>query len=143
MSLCISPLEVTLVTNDDFLERFKCNGVIQFVNYMSLCISDQLEVTLLTNDDFLERFKFSSALQFNVAVQFATYMNDAYDLYVICWIPKKEIFEELPSQTNKLIPSNIEAPILALKPLSEHLKYAFLRPNETFSVVISVHINEN
>lgn len=56
---------------------------------------------------------------------------------------EKEVFEELPSQTMKLILSNIEALVLELKHLPEDLKYVFLVTKETFSVIISMYLSEN
>ncbi|CAN6718919.1 unnamed protein product [Malus baccata var. baccata] len=45
--------------------------------------------------------------------------------------------ESIPSSTNKLLPSIIQAPILELKPLPSHLKYIFLGENETLPAIIS------
>ncbi|CAN6566302.1 unnamed protein product [Malus baccata var. baccata] len=39
--------------------------------------------------------------------------------------------------TNKLLPSMIQAPVLELKPLPDHLKYIFLGDNETLPVIVS------
>ncbi|KAM0964170.1 hypothetical protein ACFX2A_023561 [Malus domestica] len=39
--------------------------------------------------------------------------------------------------TNKLLPSVTQAPVLELKPLPDHLKYAFLGDNETLPVIVS------
>ncbi|KAB2597246.1 hypothetical protein D8674_000166 [Pyrus ussuriensis x Pyrus communis] len=39
--------------------------------------------------------------------------------------------------TNKLLPSVIQAPVLELKPLPDHLKYVFLGDNKTFPVIVS------
>ncbi|CAN6723545.1 unnamed protein product [Malus baccata var. baccata] len=39
--------------------------------------------------------------------------------------------------TNKLLPSVIQAPVLELKPLPDHLKYIFLGDNETLPVIVS------
>lgn len=80
----------------------------------------------MTNDYFLEKFNF------NDAVQIVIYLNDAHGLYVIGWkFLKKEVFEQLPPLTKKLIPFNIEAPILEYKPLPKDLKMCFkdLRKN--------------
>ncbi|CAN6691832.1 unnamed protein product [Malus baccata var. baccata] len=45
--------------------------------------------------------------------------------------------ESIPISTNKLLPSIIQAPTLELKPLPSHLKYIFLRENETLPAIIS------
>lgn len=71
----------------------------------------------MTEDDVLERFNL------NVITSFVNYMNDAYCSYIARGISKKELFEELPPLMKKLIHSNIEAPIIELKPLSKDLKY--------------------
>ncbi|CAN6566748.1 unnamed protein product [Malus baccata var. baccata] len=39
--------------------------------------------------------------------------------------------------TNKLLPSVIQAPVLELKPLPDHLKYVFLGDDETLPVIVS------
>ncbi|CAN6544160.1 unnamed protein product [Malus baccata var. baccata] len=39
--------------------------------------------------------------------------------------------------TNNLLPSVIQAPVLELKPLPDHLKYVFLGDNETLPVIVS------
>ncbi|KAM2835105.1 hypothetical protein PS2_032068 [Malus domestica] len=41
--------------------------------------------------------------------------------------------------TNKILPSVVQPPSLELKPLLSHLKYVFLRDNETLPVIISAH----
>ena len=46
-------------------------------------------------------------------------------------------YEELPPREIKLLPSSEQVPKLELKPLPVELKYAFLRTDETFPVVIS------
>lgn len=44
---------------------------------------------------------------------------------------------ELPFSHTKLLPSIVQAPKLVLKPLPNHLKYAFLGEEETLLVIIS------
>ncbi|CAN6685852.1 unnamed protein product [Malus baccata var. baccata] len=43
----------------------------------------------------------------------------------------------IPVSTNKLLPLVIQAPVLELKPLPDHLKYVFLGDNETLHVIVS------
>ncbi|KAM1573913.1 hypothetical protein ACFX1Z_043317 [Malus domestica] len=43
----------------------------------------------------------------------------------------------IPVSTNKMLPSVIQAPVLELKPLPDHLKYVFLGDNETLPVIVS------
>ncbi|KAM1000640.1 hypothetical protein ACFX2I_007252 [Malus domestica] len=43
----------------------------------------------------------------------------------------------IPVSTNTLLPSVIQAPVLELKPLPDHLKYAFLGDEETLPVIVS------
>ncbi|CAN6573203.1 unnamed protein product [Malus baccata var. baccata] len=43
----------------------------------------------------------------------------------------------IPVSTNKLLPSVIQAPVLELKPLPDHLKYVFLGDDETLPVIVS------
>ena len=47
----------------------------------------------------------------------------------------------LPSE--KLLPSIVQAPVVELKPLPDHLKYAFLGEKETLPVIISSKLNES
>ncbi|KAM2352074.1 hypothetical protein ACFXTH_006797 [Malus domestica] len=42
----------------------------------------------------------------------------------------------IPNSANKLLPSVIQPPSLELKPLPSHLKYVFLREQETLPVII-------
>ncbi|XP_068344115.1 uncharacterized protein [Pyrus communis] len=46
-------------------------------------------------------------------------------------------FISLPTSNEKILPSVIQAPKLELKPIPEHLKYAFLGEDETLPVIIS------
>ncbi|CAN6701410.1 unnamed protein product [Malus baccata var. baccata] len=46
-------------------------------------------------------------------------------------------FISLPTSNDKTLPSVIQAPKLELKPIPEHLKYAFLGEDETLPVIIS------
>ncbi|XP_068340415.1 uncharacterized protein [Pyrus communis] len=46
-------------------------------------------------------------------------------------------FIYLPTSNEKILPSVIQAPKLELKPIPEHLKYAFLGKDETLPVIIS------
>ncbi|KAM2510335.1 hypothetical protein EV1_034257 [Malus domestica] len=43
----------------------------------------------------------------------------------------------IPISTNKLLPSVIQAPILELKPLPDHLKYVYLGDKETLPFIVS------
>ncbi|CAN6560290.1 unnamed protein product [Malus baccata var. baccata] len=49
--------------------------------------------------------------------------------------PSKPI--PIPVSTNTLLPSVIQAPVLELKPLPDHLKYVFLGDEETLPVIVS------
>ncbi|CAN6543853.1 unnamed protein product [Malus baccata var. baccata] len=44
---------------------------------------------------------------------------------------------QIPVSTNTLLPSMIQAPVLELKPLPDHLKYVFLGDEETLPVIVS------
>lgn len=48
-----------------------------------------------------------------------------------------EINAEISTQTNKLLPSVVQAPKIELKPLPEHLKYVYSGHSETLSIIIS------
>ncbi|KAM1660255.1 hypothetical protein ACFX2K_003267 [Malus domestica] len=43
----------------------------------------------------------------------------------------------IPVSTNTLLPSVIQAPVLELKPLPDHLKYVFLGDEETLPIIVS------
>ncbi|KAM1381105.1 hypothetical protein ACFX2I_022750 [Malus domestica] len=47
----------------------------------------------------------------------------------------------LPTSNEKTLPSMIQAPKLELKPIPEHLKYAFLGEDETLPVIISSQLS--
>ncbi|XP_062008347.1 uncharacterized protein LOC133725208 [Rosa rugosa] len=51
-------------------------------------------------------------------------------------------FTSLPLSTEKLLPSVVQAPKLELKPLPDHLKYAFLGEEETLPVIIASNLTE-
>ncbi|XP_028964974.2 uncharacterized protein [Malus domestica] len=50
---------------------------------------------------------------------------------------RSSYFISLPTSNEKTLPSVIQAPKLELKPIPEHLKYAFLGEDETLPVIIS------
>ncbi|CAN6700728.1 unnamed protein product [Malus baccata var. baccata] len=52
-------------------------------------------------------------------------------------VGKPQIPIPIPVSTNKLLPSVIQAPILELKPLPDHLKYVFLGDKEMLPVIVS------
>ncbi|KAJ9174205.1 hypothetical protein P3X46_017256 [Hevea brasiliensis] len=59
-------------------------------------------------------------------------------------IPKRyEVSKiDLPVSHTKLLPSVVQAPVLELKPLPEHLKYVYLGDNETLSIIISSNLTK-
>ncbi|XP_027184065.1 uncharacterized protein LOC113782370 [Coffea eugenioides] len=48
----------------------------------------------------------------------------------------------IPKPHQSVLPSVVQAPVLELKPLPEHLKYAYLGDNETLPVIISSALSE-
>ena len=54
---------------------------------------------------------------------------------------KSSNFMSLPISDQALVPSVIQAPTLELKPLPEHLKYAYLGEEETFPVIIASNLS--
>ena len=56
------------------------------------------------------------------------------------WVTR---FEKLPPIEDKVLPSEEKPPKLELKPLTSHLKYAFLGVEETFSVIISYSLKSD
>lgn len=102
-------LNICKQTNFGFDEVWHINSIEEIHevrDIISLCISDLLEDVLIMDDGFLER------LNLDDATQLIKCMNDAYCSHIVGWIPKKEVYKELPLQ--KLIPSNTETPILEL-----------------------------
>lgn len=69
---------------------------------ISLCISDLLEFVLIMIDSFLGRHNFDDD------TQILKCLNGALCSHIVWWMPKKEVYEELPTQKKKLIPSNIQ-----------------------------------
>lgn len=57
---------------------------------------------------------------------------NAHCSHITGWIPKMQVYEELPPNIRKLIPSDVQATIFELKPLFEDLKHMFLEPKEIF-----------
>ncbi|XP_021722464.1 uncharacterized protein LOC110689953 [Chenopodium quinoa] len=49
-------------------------------------------------------------------------------------------FMQLPVTSNRLLPSIVQAPEVELKPLLDHLKYAFLGENDTLPVIIASNL---
>ncbi|XP_021717418.1 uncharacterized protein LOC110685238 [Chenopodium quinoa] len=49
-------------------------------------------------------------------------------------------FMKLPVTSNRLLPSIVQAPEVELKPLPDHLKYAFLGENDTLPVIIASNL---
>jgi hypothetical protein len=54
---------------------------------------------------------------------------------------KSSNFISLPISDKELVPSVIQAPTLELKPLPEHLKYAYLEREETLPVIIASNLS--
>ena len=50
-------------------------------------------------------------------------------------------FISLSNDNEKLLPSILHAPKLELKTLPDHLKYVFLRENETLHVIIASNLS--
>ncbi|XP_071923067.1 uncharacterized protein [Coffea arabica] len=48
----------------------------------------------------------------------------------------------VPEPHQRVLPSVVQAPVLELKPLPKHLKYAYLSDNETLSMIISTALSE-
>ncbi|XP_071909584.1 uncharacterized protein [Coffea arabica] len=48
----------------------------------------------------------------------------------------------IPESHQRVLPSVVQAPVLELKPLPEHLKYAYLGDNETLPVIISTALSK-
>ncbi|XP_027155802.1 uncharacterized protein LOC113771374 [Coffea eugenioides] len=48
----------------------------------------------------------------------------------------------VPEPHQRVLPSVVQAPVLELKPLPKHLKYAYLGNNETLPVIISAALSE-
>ncbi|XP_021733268.1 uncharacterized protein LOC110700074 isoform X1 [Chenopodium quinoa] len=63
-------------------------------------------------------------------------------------LPDKQLrydkrFMQLPVTSNRLLPSIVQAPEVELKPLPDHLKYAFLGENDTLPVIIASNLTPN
>lgn len=126
LNVCKQPSIDTDKVQDVNLIEYIC----KYVEIISLCIFDLLEMAPVIDADFLNKFKLDDV------IQFANYINNTHYMNVVGWIPKKEVFKELPSQTMKLIPSSIKAPILEIKPLPKDFQCVFLGYKKNFAVVI-------
>ncbi|KAI3669358.1 hypothetical protein L6452_40591 [Arctium lappa] len=118
----------------------------------SLCFVDIIEslsddVFDLSNQDVLEvilgRDLHSDILK-KLAQEYD--LNEEY-AELVSWMEhgKKSRYEvsriELPLSNTKLLPSVEQAPDLELKPLPDHLKYAYLGENDTLPVIISANLS--
>ncbi|RWR88646.1 hypothetical protein CKAN_01767600 [Cinnamomum micranthum f. kanehirae] len=80
-----------------------------------------------------------SEIEHDCDEQEATFMETMNQLEVLPSIPSKysNSYEILGSSTKQPVPSFIKAPELELKPLPEHLKYAYLGDHETLPCIIA------
>ena len=68
-------------------------------------------------------------------------LDDSSDVDTLCSVEKyRPKFEPLPPSEGLTLPSCVQAPILDLKELPTHLKYAYLGERDTYPVVISSHL---
>ncbi|KAL0438824.1 UNVERIFIED_CONTAM: hypothetical protein Slati_2365400 [Sesamum latifolium] len=75
-------------------------------------------------------------LEENVVVDIGI-SESVFKLGALSSLPLNLAFIELPQSHTKLLPSILQAPVLELKELSNHLKYAFLGKKNTLPVIIS------
>ncbi|XP_058192106.1 uncharacterized protein LOC131309500 [Rhododendron vialii] len=108
---------------------------VQGVNCIDSLVQDHVD-ELLSKDD-LEACLTAEEADFLESPEVAN-LCSLLDEEEVCgaepWIPT---FEKLPLIEGKTLPSSVEPPKLDLKPLPDHLKYAYLGDNKTFPVVIS------
>ncbi|KAL0404316.1 UNVERIFIED_CONTAM: Retrovirus-related Pol polyprotein from transposon.6 [Sesamum radiatum] len=64
-------------------------------------------------------------------------IESVFELRALSPLPLNLAFIEIPQSRTKLLPSILQAPVLELKELPNHLKYAFLGENNTLPVIIS------
>ncbi|XP_060969695.1 uncharacterized protein LOC133036933 [Cannabis sativa] len=86
------------------------------------------------------RFNIFSAMSekfSNEMVDVITTLNNDFNK-----IYKKVAYVELPFLTDKLQPSIVQAPIIELKTMPNHLKYAYLGENETLPVMIAKELDQ-
>lgn len=61
----------------------------------------------------------------------------------VCGVTHDPMFEQLGDPPPKVLPSYVQPPKPELKPLPDTLKYAFLKGNDTYPVVISSSLEED
>ncbi|XP_031096917.1 uncharacterized protein LOC116001167 [Ipomoea triloba] len=104
--------------------------LVQKISYLT--DSDALEVALNMNftPDGLKKIMNEFSLNFelqDIVNELESLKHMKYNVHYI----------ELPTSSTKLLPSVIQAPKIELKPLPDHLKYAFLGDGEILPVLIS------
>ncbi|XP_031101911.1 uncharacterized protein LOC116005813, partial [Ipomoea triloba] len=104
--------------------------LVQKISYLT--DNDALEVALNMNftPDGLKKIMNQFSLNFEL-------QDIVHELESLKPIQYNVHYIELPTSSTKLLPSVIQAPKIELKPLPDHLKYAFLGDGETLPVLIS------
>ncbi|KAL0446239.1 UNVERIFIED_CONTAM: hypothetical protein Slati_1751800 [Sesamum latifolium] len=64
-------------------------------------------------------------------------IESIFELGALSPLPLNLAFIEMPQSRTKLLPSILQTPVLELKELPNHLKYAFLRENNTLPIIVS------
>jgi hypothetical protein len=96
---------------------------------------DPLEVALTTEEvSFLESAEVGTFREMLV-------IEDEYE--DVCGVAHDLMFEPLGNPPPKVLPSLVQPPKPELKPLPDTLKYAFLKGNDTYPVVISSTLEED
>lgn len=106
-----------------------------FLDHLDLCIQNSTVSTNTSSMLSTESFEYSSILD-NTQQQH----EDGEVKYL--QLQTKEEEEEVYNKTTQGVSKRKDPPTLDLKPLPDHLKYAFLGPNDTYPVIIAASLNE-
>ncbi|XP_031276980.1 uncharacterized protein LOC116135413 [Pistacia vera] len=98
--------------------------------------ADELEVALLKHVESEEKGEIELNEELKETVAALRSLKLIPERYGVSFI-------KLTDSHQKLLPSNLQAPTLELKPLLGHLKYVYLGENETLPVIVSMTLTPN
>ncbi|XP_019172808.1 PREDICTED: uncharacterized protein LOC109168223 [Ipomoea nil] len=119
------PDDVSSVSLVDVVDPF-----VQKISYLTYNNSLEVALNLNLTPDGLKKIINKFSLNFDL-------QDIVHELESLKPMKYNAYYIELPISDTKLLPSVVQAPKIELKPLPDHLKYAFLGDEETLPVLIS------
>ncbi|KAM1067721.1 hypothetical protein ACFX2J_022675 [Malus domestica] len=124
------------------LEAMRYPSDIHECNYIYLSLTLQALVETQGWDDSLERALTLIESEEDAYNEARTEILAALEAMPFNMPSRWPCFKPLPSSTEKPIPSVIQVPRLELKPIPDHLKYAYLGNENTLPVIINAHLSD-